>query len=173
MGTARLGTPPKEGIATPPRSIERNKISTGTPKTQLKRNKTQTKVRSESFKAISKELVMSSDDALIKTDEILWSRRAESTSSQESSGVSSASGSTPPLEFNSAAACTCSSFVTVNGQHHCVIEFDGSESVQVPKNRIEIRETDFLEEDDPAADTLETASSSTNCDMHTAIVVNL
>lgn len=135
MGTARLGTPPKEGMATPPRSIERNKTALGTPKTQLKRQKTDKLKSSGSFKVNpnnnSKIDFSVNEDKLLK-DDVLWGRRAESTSSQDSSGVSSsasAAGFSPPLDFKSGGtSCTCTSFVTVNGQHHCVIQYDESPS---------------------------------------------
>ena len=187
MGTARLGTPPKERVATPPRSIERNKIAIGTPKTQLRRQKTDKLIKSSGSFHISKNEIISSEDSLLK-DEILWSsnRRAESTSSQDSSGVSSsasASASSPPLD----TACTCTSFVTVNGQHHCVIQYE-EETTTSSAHNSEMTPNPQSKTIKISGNNFEQVSSESNCDKnlnnnnidtksnnntHTAIVVNL
>ena len=184
MGTARLGTPPKERVATPPRSIERNKIAIGTPKTQLRRQKTDRLIKSSDSFHKSKSELISSEDSLLK-DDVLWSsnRRAESTSSQDSSGVSSsASAGSPPLDMS----CTCTSFVTVNGQHHCVIQYE-EETTTSSVHNTEMAPNPQCKTIKIRANNFEQVSSESNCDKnlnnnidtksnnntHTAIVVNL
>ena len=166
MGTSRLGTPPMERVNTPPRSLERNRIST----VFLQKTSTPTQgsrtdpgspggvQQTESFYVrratpFLRDILNiggNSKDGLPRSKDEVRGRRAGSTtsqtSSQESSGVSS---------------CSCSSVVTVNGQHHCI---------QVLENRSVRSNSKLNLENNSSCD--ESLSTCSDCDF-TPIILQI
>ena len=140
MGTLRLGgTPPpleRRGLSTPPRSLERNKISTVYLPTSTVKSSTP-KEKSRNHQLFNPNFSNVNLKNIHVTE--LWREegvagkvdgsegrggRAGSCSSQGSSGVSSSSQGSSGVSSCSqgssgVSSCSCRSMVTVNGQHHC------------------------------------------------------